>query len=322
MKQTTSLQLLSIVIPAYNEQDGIGSFHASLTRVLKKLKNDIRYEIVYVNDGSRDGTLSALHKIASQDKNVRVICLSRNFGKELATTAGIHSANGDAVIMMDADGQHPVDILPSFIEKWRNGAMVVMGVREKNQNEGLTKKLGSYAFYKLFKLFTGVAMTPGLSDYTLIDATVKNEFVHIRERNRITRGLIDWMGFRKDTITFTANARMAGNASYSFHKLTMLAVNSFVSMSPAPLYFFSYVGALITILSSLTGLFVFIEQSLMGDPWGLHITGAATLGILIVFLVGLLLISQGITALYISQIHAESQGRPLYIIDKSQSLGA
>lgn len=310
---------LSIVIPSYNEESNIAPFYKILTKELSKDKK-LNFEILYVNDGSRDGTVAEIKKLAKSDDRVRLLNFSRNFGKELATTAGIHHAKGDAIIMIDADGQHPAELIHEFLKKWRAGAKVVIGVRKKNQKEGFVKRYGSKLFYKLFNSTTGMKLMPGATDFTLIDRVVQQEFKRLRERNRITRGLIDWIGFKKDTIEFEANARMAGEAGYKFSKLVGLAMNSFVAMSLAPLYFSGYAGLVITPLAFITGLFVIIEQLILGDPIGLKITGTAMLGILLVFLVGLLLMSQGITALYVSHIHTESQDRPLYIVDEEESV--
>jgi glycosyltransferase involved in cell wall biosynthesis len=317
---STQKKKLSVVIPCYNEGLNVQPFYKELSTHLKSISTNYDYEIIYVNDGSRDNTLEELHAVAQKDKGVIVINLSRNFGKEIATTTGIHYAKGDAIMMIDADGQHPANLIPSFVQKWHDGAQVVIGVRVTNQKEGLIKKYGSKLFYAMFNKFTGTNLVPGSTDFRLIDKTVQAEFVKMTERNRITRGLIDWLGFKHDYIKFKANARMAGEASYSVKKLIQLAMNSFVSLSLAPLYFSVYAGLLVLPLSVAIGLFSIVEM-LTGDPLSLNITGTAFLVILILFFVGVLLISQGIIALYLSHIHTETQNRPLFIIDKHTSRG-
>jgi dolichol-phosphate mannosyltransferase len=312
---------VSVIVPCYNEGSNIEPFYAHLTQAFEKLKKSgIGYELLYVNDGSRDETLAELHKIANIDKRVKVVDLSRNFGKEIATTTGIHYATGDALIMIDADGQHPAELIPQFVQKWQDGAQVVIGVRESNQKEGFIKHFGSKIFYKLFNQFTGTALVPGSTDFRLIDRAVQTEFVKMTERNRITRGLIDWLGFKHDYIPFHANERMSGDAGYSISKLVKLALNSFISLSLAPLYFSIYAGLVILPLATLLGLFSAIEM-LVGDPLNLHITGTAFIVIVILFLVGILLISQGIMALYLSHIHTETQNRPLFVVNKTSSHG-
>lgn len=307
---------LSVVVPAYNEEENIPTFYKHLAKVLRTLPS---HEIIFVNDGSRDNTLHELHKLARRNKQVRIVSFSRNFGKEIATSAGIHHARGEAIIMLDADGQFPVELIPKFVKKWQQGAQIVTGIRQSNQKEGPIKRYGSRLFYRLLSSMTATAIRPGSTDFRLIDKSVQREFIRFTERGRITRGLLDWVGFRQATITFHARPRLAGEASYKIAKLIRLAMNSFVSLSLTPLYFSGYAGLVITPVAFVLGLFVLVEQLLLGDPLGLDISGTAMLGILILFFVGILLISQGLIALYISHIHTETQNRPLYIIDEVSS---
>lgn len=313
--------ILSVVVPVYNEADGIEEFHRhlllpSITEAAGEL-----YEIIYVNDGSQDQTLDTLTTIARDNQHVKVVSLSRNFGKETATSAGIEFASGQATIIMDGDGQHPPSLIPEFIAKWKAGAQVVTGIRQKNNREGLIKKWGSKLFYRLFNSVSGVEIIPGSTDYRLIDQAVRQEFVKLTEHNRITRGLIDWLGFKRDYIFFSSPPRLAGRASYSVSKLIGLAMNSFISLSPKPLFMLGWVGLVITLLSFSAGLFILIEQFILADPLGLRFTGPALLGIFISFLVGLVITSQGVLAVYLSHIHTHAQGRPLFIVDYSRSTG-
>ncbi len=310
---------ISFVIPAYNESAGIARFHSEL--LMPHLKHLPEYEVIYVNDGSHDDTLEKLTAIAADDGRIRVINLSRNFGKELAVTAGLHHASGDAIITLDADGQHPPELIAKFIEKWERGAQVVIGIRKSNRKEGGVKKLGSKLFYRLLNSINTVRIEPGSTDYRLITKDVQREFVKLTEHSRITRGLIDWLGFRRDYIYFDSPARLAGTASYDSTKLLGLAVNSFISLSLKPLFILAWMGLLITLLSLVVGVFIFVEQLLLGDPLGLNFTGAALLGIFISFLVGLVLTSQGVLAVYLSHIHTHTQGRPLFVVDHSTSVG-
>ncbi len=316
MTQTKSL--LSIVVPSYNEGDGIELFHQTLVEVLTGAVQE-KYEIIYVNDGSSDDTLAKVTAIAKQDKTVRLLNLSRNFGKETAITAGLHEAKGAAVLTLDADGQHPVELIPEFIARWHAGSKVVIGLRTANEQEGWVKRYGSRLFYTLFNRFMGTTLVPGSTDFRLIDRSVQQEFVRMTERNRITRGLIDWLGYERSYISFKANARVAGTAGYSFKKLLKLAVDSVVSMSISPLYVTAYIGAIILPLSMLIGLGM-LANMLFGDPLNLRATGSAYMIVLILFLVGILLVSQAIIGLYLSHIHTETQNRPLYIIDKERSV--
>lgn len=310
--------MLSVVIPAYNESEGIEIFHNTLLHPELANLNEPS-EVIYVNDGSRDDTLKKLLAIAKKDKTVRVVNLSRNFGKEIATTAGISQSAGDAVIILDADGQHPPELIQQFVKKWRNGAQVVIGIRASNQKEGLVKKLGSRLFYRLLNSYSDATMVPRSTDFRLIDREVVSEFLKFTERNRITRGLIDWLGYERDYITFNSPARLAGEASYTFNKLVKLALNSITSLSIKPLFMFGWVGLIIIVLSLISGLFVVVEQFILRDPLRLHFSGSAMLSLFIAFLVGLILISQAVFSVYISHIYAQTQERPLFVINHKNS---
>lgn len=313
------MRIISFVIPIHNEESGIRKFlDEDILPVVKKIRK-YKKEVLLVNDGSTDKTLAILQSFVDKDKSIKVISLSRNFGKEAALSAGIRFAEGDAIITIDADGQQPPRLIPEFIKKWENGAKIVTGVRDHYTKHGIIPKLGSKLFYKLLRLMGNKTTVPGSTDYRLIDRAVADEFNKLSERNRITRGLIDWLGFKQEYIYYTYGVRMAGKPSYSFKKLFNLAIDSFISMSTTPLVIFGYIGIVITVLSFMLGLFIIIQQHILGDPLNLQWNGAIQLSVFITFLVGLVLISQAITALYISHIHAESQGRPLYVVDYKES---
>jgi dolichol-phosphate mannosyltransferase len=273
------------------------------------------------DDGSNDDTVRIVYTLAGQNKHIKLLRLSRNFGKELALTAGISYATGQAIITLDGDGQHPPEKISEFIDKWRSGAQVVVGIRTANKREGFVKKYGSKLFYLLFNKATGQHLVPQATDFCLISKNVQKEFVRLSEPQRITRGLISWLGFKRDYVYFVARARSGGKSRYNTRKLMGLAANSVVSLSPAPLYFFGYVGSFITFASFFLGITVLIEQVILGDPLRWDFTGTAMLSILVLFVTGIILMSQGILALYISRIHTQTKKRPLFIVDESQSIG-
>ena len=309
-------KLISIVVPIHNEAEGIKNF---LETSLLPVVENYNYELILVNDGSTDKTLEILQAIAAKNKKIKVLSLSRNFGKEPALSAGLEYASGDAVLTIDADGQQPPNLIPEFVEKWEAGAEIVTGVRSRYTKHGLIQKLGSKLFYKLLGAMGNKSTVPGSTDFRLIDRIVVDEFNRLSEHNRITRGLIDWLGFKQDYIEYVYGVRTAGKPSYNIKKLFHLAIDSFVSMSTTPLVIFGYLGIFISIGSFILGMFCIINQYILGDPLGLYWNGAVQLAIFITFLVGLLMISESVTALYISHIHAETQNRPLYIIDKKNS---
>lgn len=318
--QSVNRKKISFVIPVYNEVGCIEPFlYKYLIPEIKKI-NKYRSEIILIDDGSTDGTIEILQKISAKEKGVKIIAFSRNFGKELALSAGLKYAESDAVIMMDSDGQHPTKLIPSFIAAWENGAEIVTGVRKNNRNHKLIPRMGSRMFYKILNIMGHTATVPGSTDFRLIDRVVINEFNNLSEHNRITRGLIDWMGFEQTVVEISDfEKRLAGKPSYDFKKLFHLAIDSFISLSTTPLVIFGYIGAFITLGSFILGMFVIIQQYILGDPLQLYWNGAVQMSIFVTFMVGLVLISQATTALYISHIHAETQNRPLYIINKKKS---
>jgi polyisoprenyl-phosphate glycosyltransferase len=311
---------LSVVIPVYNESDGLTSFHRDLVGVAKGCVED-NYEIIYCDDGSTDNTSDVIGPLCRDDPRVVLLRLSRNFGKESALSAGIGAASGDVVVMLDGDGQHPVKLIPQFVDAWRKGAQVVVGVRQPATDEGWLKRLSSRAFYIIFNQVANPKIVPRSTDFRLIDKQVQQAFLSLHENDRITRGLIDWLGFERHYISFQPLPRSHGKARYSYGKLIRLATNSFVSLTFRPLYVFGCLGGVITMFALSLGLAVGIEQIMLGDPLGWKFTGTALLAIVILFLVGIVLLSQGVLSLYVAYILSQSKGRPLYIIDRKRSIG-
>lgn len=310
---------ISIVVPVYNEEKGIKAFLEKRLFPAIKENNQYRIEVILVDDGSSDHTLEIIQDYSEKDKNVKVIALVRNFGKEMALSAGLRYAEGDAVLTIDSDGQQPPEKIPEFIKAWEDGAEIVVGVRDHYTKHGFIPKLGSKLFYRLLKMMGNKSTVPGSTDFRLMDRVVIDEFNELTEHNRITRGLVDWLGYEKTNIYYTYGERMAGRPSYNLKKLFNLAIDSFISMSTTPLVIFGYIGMFITFFSFILGAFCIINQYILGDPLHLYWNGAVQMAIFITFLVGLVLISQAITALYISHIHAETQNRPLYIVSHKKS---
>ena len=308
---------ISIVVPVFNEAESILNFNKELLSALAVLTYN--YNIIYVNDGSSDDSLSILSDLAS-DK-VKVLCLSRNFGKEIALTAGISHSRGDAVICLDADGQHPTKYIADFIAKWEEGSDVVIGVRSNNQFRSFISNLKSKMFYSIFNYLSDDKLVEGSTDFRLIDRAVVDEFMSLNEPDRMTRLLIDWLGFDKDYVYFEAEERKHGQATYSNRKLINLAFSAMISSSPKPLYLFANLGIFISSMSFLLGIIVIFEQLILSDPMNWHFTGTAMLGIMIIFLVGILLMSQGIISMYISKINNQTKGRPVYVVNRRKSIG-
>ena len=309
---------ISIVIPFYNEENNIPLVY----RELKKILNNANYsfEIIFVNDGSTDNSSTELDKITAADHTVKVIEFSRNFGKEVAMTAGLDICQGAACILMDADLQHPVEMMHEFIKRWENGAEVVVGVRNKNKSEGLIKKAGSYLFYLTINAISETEITPSSTDYRLLDRIVIEEFKRLKEKNRMTRALIDWLGFKRDYVYFNANERLYGKPSYNYLKLFRLAVSSYISHSLLPLKIAGYLGIVITSFSTLLGLVMFVDKFFLKDPYKMYFSGTAMLATIIMFLIGIVLSCLGLIALYIGNIHGEVVNRPMYIVRRRVNL--
>jgi glycosyltransferase involved in cell wall biosynthesis len=301
--------MLSIVAPAYNEERNLPAFLAAIVPVLESIGEP--FEIIFVDDGSRDGTLGMLAAAASQDPRVKVIGLARNFGKDIALSAGIAHATGDAVIPIDCDLQHPVELIPQFVAKWREGFDMVIGVRPKRDEESWARRTASRAYYRVLKAMTPVEIPPNAGDFRLIDRKIVDIIVKMPERHRFMKGIFAWPGFKVASIDFQAAPRpSATRSTWSFFKLWRFALDGLFSFSTAPLKLWTYVG-----IASAIGAFVYLAITVIQKLfWGIAAPGYASLLIVMLFLGGLLLISNGIQGEYIARIFEEVKGRPLYVV--------
>ena len=304
------MKTLSIIVPVYNEEKNVILMHKALSEVAEQLTN-YEFEFIFVNDGSKDNSWETIKQEASNDKRIVAIDFSRNFGKELALTAGVQNCTGDAAIFLDADLQHPPALIPQFVEKWEQGAEVVAGIRKTTEKKSFIKDAGSKLFYALMRRFSRNVLTRNSTEFKLIDRKVINELVRFTEHNRLFRGLIEWMGFKTETIEFVAPERVNGIATYSLRKLFSLAINSLTSFSLFPLKLAGYLGVLITFVSFILLCVMLVFKFI------LHLAIFSSISYVIVtntFVLGVVLIALGIMALYIGQIHAEVIGRPLYVV--------
>ncbi|HLZ14459.1 MAG TPA: glycosyltransferase family 2 protein [Candidatus Saccharimonadales bacterium] len=304
--------LVSLVIPAFNEALNLPPLYQAVRRSLEELPT-YRFEIIFINDGSSDNSSEVLHHLAKMDRRIRLIEFARNFGKEAAVSAGLHATEGDAAIIMDADLQMPPHLLGLFIEQWRKGAEVVVGIFA-TRNMSTWHRLGSQWFYRIMGMIGHTKITPHATDYRLMDRQVIDVFNKFTERNRIIRGLIDWAGFKRAYIPFEQAPRQNGKPTYGFRKLFGLAIDSFTTHSLFPLKFAGYLGISILALSAPAGLSMVIERFVLHDPLHIGISGTAFLAVLIIFLVGMVLACLGLISLYIAHIHTEVINRPLYIV--------
>jgi glycosyltransferase involved in cell wall biosynthesis len=302
--------LISIVVPVYQEEESVAALHNTLSEVLDSI-DGYDFEILFINDGSTDATDGEIQKLQKNDPRVKYLEFSRNFGKEIATTAGIHHAEGDAVLLMDADLQHPPHYIPSFITEWENGSEIVIGVRSTTKDTPF-RKVGSYGFHKLMSLISDTELVAGETDFRLMDRKVVDEFNRFTEKSRMTRSLINWLGFRRTYVYFESGERSFGTSSFHVIELFRLAMSGFVQHSLAPLRLASYLGALMILVSGVLGVLMFTDKFIY--HMGLNFSGPAILGDILLFMIGIVLIALGMIAVYIGVIHQEAQDRPLYVL--------
>jgi dolichol-phosphate mannosyltransferase len=302
--------LISVVIPCCNEEGNVPRVHQALVGVFAPLASRYDAEFLFIDDGSTDGTAATVEKMAKSDPRIKLISFSRNFGKDIAMTAGIHNARGAAIIMLDADLRHPPELVPLFLEKWQSGAEVVIGIRKKNKKDSLAKRCGLAVYCKLINMIFGTAIVPRETDFRLIDRAVADVFNTFKERQRNAGALIDWLGFKREYVEFDMDESMNGGAAYSPRKLFHLATYSFASHSLFPLRIMEYFGTFIAFCSGLFGITVFFEQYVFHGAWGWNISGASYLAIINAFLVGIVLFCLGsITLRYKEYMDRNNQTR-------------
>lgn len=299
---------ISVVIPAYNEAANLPAVLAEVCRQLPGLAAG--WEVVVVDDGSRDETQQVM-AAWSQRPGIRYVRLSRNFGKEAALTAGLDRAAGDVVLLMDADGQHPIALLTDMLQAWREGADVVSAVRASRADEPLAKRLGTRLFYRLVNAGSPVPIPVDAGDFRLMDRRVVEALKALTERNRFMKGLYAWVGFRTRQIPYTPARRRSGRSTFSLRRLARLAFTGITAFSNVPLRLWSGIGALIALLALAYGVWIVIEHLVEGHP----VPGWPTLVAGLMFFSGVQLLSIGILGEYIGRIFDEVKGRPLYIVD-------
>jgi len=298
----------SVVVPVFNEEEVISESYKRLTNVMREIGEP--YEIVFVDDGSRDKTFEMIKDISKSDNAVRLVSFSRNFGHQPAVSAGINESSGEAVIVIDADLQDPPEIIPKMIKKWKAGFQVVYGKRLKRQGETFFKKLTAKMFYRFLSSMTNVKIPVDTGDFRLIDRKVCDTFSALTERNRYIRGLISWVGFSQTYVEYIRDERFAGETKYPLKKMIKFASDGIMSFSYKPLKLATYLGFIVS-AASFVYMIVVIIQRLLGHAAA--IGWASTIAALLL-LNGITLIILGIMGSYIGRIYDEVQNRPLYII--------
>lgn len=305
-------KLVSIVISAYNEQDNVAELHKQLVEVAKKCAG-IDFEYIFVDDGSRDKTYENCLKLQKNDANVKIVQLKRNFGHEIAMTAGMDYAKGAAVIFMDADLQHPPLYIPQMIKAWQNGKEIVLTKRVDNVATSKLYKWCAKSFYYVLNLLSDMPIMESAPDFRLLDRKYVDFLKGFNEQDRLFRGLLSWIMPQDNVeiIDFVAPERFSGESKYNFIKSLRLAVNSIVQFSVMPLRLATGLGVVAAILALLMGIYVFFEHFFMHNPT----PGYATIMVTVVFLGAVQLICLGIIGEYIGKIHMEVKKRPLYVAD-------
>lgn len=305
--------LLSVVVPVYDEQDSLEELVRRLTAVVERLPG-VETEVILVDDGSRDSSLPLLIALSRRDRRLKIVQLSRNFGHQVALTAGIELAQGDAVVLMDADLQHPPELIEQFVELWREGNDIVYGVMT-GRPEGRLKRWSARVYYRLLNRLTTTTMPPAAGDFRLIDRVVVDAFLAMRERDRYLRGMFAWLGFRRVGVEYVPPTRYAGRSKYTVARMVRLAVDGILSFSIFPLRVVLGIGLVVSVASFLFG----IASAVSKFVGVFTVPGWATLVVVTTFIGGIQLIVLGVIGEYIGDIHAEVKRRPLYVVSELEN---
>jgi len=301
---------LCVVVPAYNEGESLREFHARLAAVFDKL--ELQCEVLYVDDGSRDDTYSVMCSLREGDARVSTLKLSRNFGKELALTAGLDAADADAIVVIDADLQDPPELIPAFLDHWREGYDVVYGTRSTRAGETELKKFTSAAFYRVMERLSATPVPRDTGDFRLMSRRALDALRRLRERQRFMKGLFTWVGYKQKSVIYERDARFAGESKFNYWRLWNFALEGITSFSTAPLKLATYVGLGTAMLAFAYAVLVFGKALVFGD----RVQGYPTLMLVILFLGGVQLMALGVIGEYLGRMYIETKQRPLYLIDE------
>ena len=304
--------LLTVVVAAYNEGDSLPLLHPRIAAVLEGLESQgVTGRVLYVDDGSTDGTWSVLQGLAAGDARVGLLRLSRNFGKELALTAGLDRVDEGAALILDADGQDPPELIPRFVELWQDGFDDIHGTRVERDGEGWLKRATAHAFYRVIGRLSRTPIPADTGDFRLLSPRALAALAQLRERHRFMKGLFGWVGFNRTSIPYHREPRAAGASKFNFWRLWNLALEGITSFSTAPLRLATYLGLATAALAFVYGLWVIAKALLWGDP----VAGWPTMMAVILFLGGIQLIALGLIGEYLGRLYEESKQRPLYLVD-------
>lgn len=304
--------MISIVVPVYNEESVVLEFYKRTVSIMEPI-SESAFEIIFVNDGSEDQTSNIVKKLRENDKRVKLISFSRNFGHQIAITAGLRYSKGDAVVIIDVDLQDPPELVPKMIDKWKEGYEIVYAVREGREGETLFKKITAYIFYRLLRSMTNVDLKNDTGDFKLLGRRAVNVFNQLNEKNRYVRGLIHWIGFKQCQITYQRKERFSGQTKYSYSKMLKFAFDGITSFSHLPLRLASYFGLFVSLICFLYLIYAILLKLITNAPIG----GWTSLMAVILFIGGIQLVTIGIMGEYIGRVFDETKNRPLYIVDEN-----
>lgn len=310
-----SNKLISIVVPMYYEEKVADECYKRLKKVMND--NEINYEFIFVNDGSKDRTFEILNKIAEEDNNTKIISFSRNFGHQIAVTAGVDKAKGDAVVVIDSDLQDPPELIPKMIDLWNDGYKVVYAKRKKRKGESFFKLFTAGMFYRILDKMTDIDIPLDTGDFRLMDRDVVNVLKTMKENNRFVRGMVSWVGFKQTPIEYERDERFAGETKYPLKKMLKFASDGIISFSAKPLKLMGSLGVFCVSVSLIIFLYALIRK-LTNDVN--VVSGWASIMTAVTFLGGVQLLSISVLGEYIGRIYDESKGRPLYIIEKEVNI--
>ena len=306
-------KLISITIPCYNEEEALDVVYPAIVEAMEPLEN-YEFELLLVNDGSKDGTLAKMKSLAAKDARVKYYSFSRNFGKEAAIYAGLSNAKGDYVVMMDADMQDPPALLPEMIAKLETGEYDCVATRRVTRTgEGAIRSFGARMFYKIIRRMSNINIADGARDYQMMTRQMVDSVLALTEYNRFSKGIFEWVGYRKTWLEFENVERAAGETKWSFWKLLLYSLEGIINFSSIPLTFSSYLGIFMTVISFAAILFILIRKLIFGDP----VDGWASTVCIITCVGGIQLFCMGIMGQYMAKMYSEVKNRPRYIIQET-----
>ncbi len=300
---------LSVVVPAFNEATGLGEFHRRLAAVLDTL--NAASEIVYVNDGSSDGTLALMQQLRADDGRITIVDLSRNFGKEIAMTAGLDHARGEAVIVIDSDLQDPPELIPQLVAEWRGGFDVVYAKRTARDGESALKKVTAAVFYRIIQRVSRVRIPEDTGDYRLLSRRAVDALGQLREQHRFMKGLFAWIGFPQKAVLYRRDPRFAGTGKFNYWRLWNFALEGITSFTIMPLKIATYVGVATALAAFVAAAWIVYETLVFGNP----VAGYPSLMVAVLFFGGLQLLFIGVMGEYLGRLFNESKRRPLYFLN-------